>query len=146
MDWQSLLLSLLGGVLIGTAGAMLLLFNGRIAGISGILGGVLNAPRFAMLGEWLWRALFIAGLLAGGFTVYAFSPASFAVEVFHSWPLVVVGGLLVGFGSRLGSGCTSGHGVCGISRLSMRSLVATGTFTATGAVTVYLLNHWPGGL
>jgi hypothetical protein len=91
--------------------------------------------------EWSWRAWFLAGLLVGGFLVYAVAPGAFAIEVHRSWPVLVLGGVLVGFGARLGSGCTSGHGVCGLSRLSARSWVATAVFTATGALTVYVLNH-----
>jgi hypothetical protein len=128
---------LLGGVLIGLATAALLLFNGRIAGISGIVGGLLKP----VAEEWSWRAWFLAGLLVGGFLVYAVAPGAFAIEVHRSWPVLVLGGVLVGFGARLGSGCTSGHGVCGLSRLSARSWVATAVFTATGALTVYVLNH-----
>ena len=132
--------SLLGGALIGTSATLLLLFDGRVAGISGIVGGLLEpAPR-----ETAWRALFVAGLLAGGLLVLALRPAAFGAPVV-SLPLTALGGLLVGFGTRLGSGCTSGHGVCGISRLSPRSLVATATFMATGVAAAFVVRHLLGG-
>ena len=133
--------SFAGGVLIGIAAALLLVANGRIAGISGIVGGVVqpDGP------EWRWRVGFIVGLVGG--TALAmlagFGPASIAVT--GSMPLLIGGGLLVGFGTRLGSGCTSGHGVCGLARLSPRSLAATGIFMATGAATVYVMRHVLGG-
>lgn len=137
MDLSGAVQGLLGGVLIGLAGAMLLLFNGRIAGIAGILAGFIKPAQ----SEWTWRAWFVAGLLGGGALVYLVAPGQFAIEIQRSWPLLVLGGLLVGFGSRLGSGCTSGHGVCGLSRFSARSWVATAVFTGTGALTVYVLEH-----
>ena len=130
-------MAMLGGVLIGLSSSVLLLMNGRIAGISGILAGALRP----VAGEWAWRLWFLAGLLCGGLLIYAAAPGAMAVQVHRSWPLLALGGVLVGFGSRLGSGCTSGHGVCGISRLSLRSWVATGVFTAAGAVTVFVLGH-----
>lgn len=127
---------LVGGMLIGLASVMLLWLNGRIAGISGIVGGMLS-ERGSELG---WRVMFVAGLLIGafGYTLYA---GGLTVSVSASIPVLVVAGLLVGFGTRLGSGCTSGHGVCGIGRLSKRSMVATGTFMAVAAVTVFFVNH-----
>jgi uncharacterized membrane protein YedE/YeeE len=137
MTGSTILSSLLGGVLIGLASSALLLFNGRIAGISGILGGALRP----VAGEWGWRWWFVAGLLTGGLAVYAVAPGAFAIAVHRSWPLLLAGGVLVGFGARLGSGCTSGHGVCGLSRGSARSWVATAVFTAAGMVTVFVLNH-----
>lgn len=127
--------SLIGGILIGLSATMLLIFNGRIAGISGIFGGVL-LPKAGDIG---WRAFFLGGLLLGGLALRAFYPGAFPVEGAGSWPMVAVAGVLVGFGTRLGSGCTSGHGVCGLSRLSARSLVATLTFMATGVLTVFLV-------
>jgi len=133
--------SLLGGVLIGLAAAMLLVGSGRIAGISGIFGGVLlPAP-----GEARWRSFFLAGLLLGGFALRAFHPGAFPSEASGSVPVVALAGLLVGFGTSLGSGCTSGHGVCGLSRFSVRSLVATLAFMATGAATVFVVNNVVGG-
>lgn len=134
--------SLLGGVLIGLAATILLAWNGRIAGISGILGGVL-LPKS---GEVSWRAVFLAGLVAGGFLLRVIYPSAFPAEASGSLPVIAAAGLLVGFGTRLGSGCTSGHGVCGLSRLSARSLVATLTFMATGALTVSVVHHVIGGV
>lgn len=134
--------SLLGGILIGLAATMLLAWNGRIAGISGIFGGVL-LPK---TGEVSWRALFLAGLVGGGFLLRAFHPGAFPAEASGSLPVIAIAGLLVGFGTRLGSGCTSGHGVCGLSRLSARSLVATLSFMATGALTVFVISKFFGGI
>jgi hypothetical protein len=129
--------SLLGGMLIGLASAKLLLFNGRIAGISGILGGLVPPAR----GDSLWQLLFVGGLVVAGVGYAAASPAAFRIEIERSMAAVVAAGLLVGFGTRMGSGCTSGHGVCGIGRFSSRSLLATGTFMLTGAITVFVINH-----
>ncbi len=132
-------LSLGGGLLLGLASALFVLLNGRILGVSGILGGLLTPTR----GDMAWRIAFLLGLLA--------APVSFALMVPAGWlsaprieanvMTVVIAGLLVGFGTRLGSGCTSGHGVCGLSRLSMRSLVATGGFMAAGFATVFVVRH-----
>lgn len=122
---------LLGGVLIGIASALLMLLNGRVAGISGIFAGALTEPR----GEREWRVAFALGLVAGGFVLLVALPSAFTATP-ASLPLVVVAGLLVGFGTRLGSGCTSGHGVCGLSRFSPRSLVATLTFIGAGMASV----------
>jgi uncharacterized protein len=133
-------LSLLGGTLIGAAAALMLVANGRIAGISGIVGGLLRAAR----DETSWRALFVGGLLAGGLLLRLVAPDAIGPTVV-GLPLLVVAGLLVGFGTQLGSGCTSGHGVCGVARLSPRSLVATATFMTAGALTTYVLRHLLGG-
>ena len=141
MEHFTPLSSLFGGVLVGLASALMLLLNGRIAGISGIVGGLLVPSA----GEVRWRAAFTAGLVAGGFAFYLLRPEAFAFTVDRSYAALAVAGLLVGFGTRLGSGCTSGHGICGISRLSPRSLVATATFMATGLATVYVANHLVGG-
>jgi len=127
--------SLLGGVLIGTAASLLLVANGRIAGISGIVGGLLRGGP-----EISWRALFVAGLLAGGLVLQAVAPLTIGPAVV-GLPVLVVAGLLVGFGTQLGSGCTSGHGVCGVGRLSPRSLVATATFMLAGAVITFVVRH-----
>jgi len=132
--------SFAGGTLIGIAAALLLVANGRIAGISGIVGGLLRRPS----ADTPWRALFVAGLLAGGLVVHLMRPAAIGPSAV-GYPLLVVAGLLVGFGTQLGSGCTSGHGVCGIGRLSPRSMVATVTFMLAGAVTTYVLRHLLGG-
>ncbi len=129
--------ALAGGLLIGAAASGLLLFTGNLAGISGIVAGVLP-PRPSNVG---WRAAFVAGLLSGGILLRIVAPESFAGPHPHSWPLLVVAGLLVGVGTRIGNGCTSGHGVCGLSRRSPRSLVATLTFMTTGAATVYVVGQ-----
>ncbi|MGL4405639.1 MAG: YeeE/YedE family protein [Notoacmeibacter sp.] len=128
--------SLLGGIMIGLAATLLMAFHGRIMGMTGILSGVL--PPFAS--DWLWRAAFLAGasfapvgLILGGYQIPFFSPAA-------TQPLVI-GGLIVGFGVKLGSGCTSGHGICGIARLSPRSIVATCVFMVSTAATVYAIRH-----
>ena len=126
----------IGGTLIGLASVMLLWLNGRIAGISGIVGGMLS-QKGSELG---WRAMFVVGLLVGAFG-YTFATGGLAVAIPASIPVLVVAGLLVGFGTRLGSGCTSGHGVCGIGRLSKRSIVATATFMAVAVATVFVTNH-----
>ncbi len=134
--------ALAGGALIGLSASLLLVFNGRIAGISSIVGG-LFAPRDG-LG---WRAAFLAGLLAGGLLLAWLWPQGLAPRG-PTLPiaLVAAAGLMVGFGTQLGSGCTSGHGVCGLSRLSVRSLVAVVTFMATGALAVFFVRHVLPGL
>ena len=130
---------LIGGLLIGVSAALFLLLNGRIAGISGILGGALEQAS----ADGAWRYAFLAGLVAAPAAWAAFVPVT--VEIEASTPLLIAAGLLVGFGTRLGSGCTSGHGVCGISRLSMRSIIATVTFMAFGFLTVFVMRHMIGG-
>jgi len=133
--------SLIGGMLIGLSASALLLFDGKIAGISGIVAGLLSPAK----NDALWRAVFVAGLLVGGLLLRLLSPQTFEIGIVRSWGALALAGLLVGFGTRLGNGCTSGHGVCGISRFSRRSLVATVTFIATGAAAVYVVNHLLGG-
>jgi uncharacterized membrane protein YedE/YeeE len=133
---------LLGGVLLGLAAGALLLFNGQIAGISGIVGGLLR-PKPDDVG---WRAAFLAGLLAGGAALAAWRPDALGPPLTQPTALFVLAGLLVGAGTRLGSGCTSGHGVCGLGRGSARSLVATATFMTTGAAVVFLTHHVLGAL
>ncbi len=128
---------LVGGVLIGLAAAMLLLLNGRLSGISGIVGGMM-APKTSDVG---WRAAFIVGLLLGPFIYILVTGGALLLEMQASVPVLVVAGLLVGFGTRLGSGCTSGHGVCGIARLSKRSIVATAVFFVVAMLTVFLTRH-----
>ena len=139
IDWSHFTpaAALAGGLLIGLAAALLLAFNGRIAGISGILGGLLAHPRS---GEFAWRAAFVLGLILAPalYQVFAALPAS---RVDTGGAGLVAAGLLVGYGARLGSGCTSGHGVCGLSRLSPRSLAATLTFMAAGFATVFVARH-----
>lgn len=125
-----------GGVLIGIGVSVLLLFNGRIAGISGIIGGLASAAR----SDRGWRLSFLAGLLIAPL-IWALLRFPIMVNVDVGWIGLVVAGLLVGYGTRLGSGCTSGHGVCGLARLSSRSLAATLAFMAAGFVTVYLARH-----
>jgi uncharacterized membrane protein YedE/YeeE len=134
LDTTAVLYALAGGALIGLAAGAMLLFNGRIAGIAGIFGGAL-VPRG---GDLAWRVAFLAGLFAGGGLLYAFRPEALPIGHQTSIPLVIGAGLLVGFGTQLGGGCTSGHGVCGVGRLAPRSLVATMTFMAVGALTVFL--------
>ena len=138
MDWAHFTpwTSLAGGVLIGAAAAMFLLLNGRVAGISGVLGGLLR-PSAGDIG---WRAAFIAGLVAAPLLYQLAAPLP-TVQIDAGTGLLVTAGLLVGLGTRYGSGCTSGHGVCGLSRLSPRSLVATAAFMAAGFVTVFIVRH-----
>jgi len=133
--------SLIGGMLIGLSAATLLYFQGRIAGISGIVGGLLQ-PR---QGDTGWRAAFVLALLLGGVGGAFILPNAFEMRLERSLGALVVAGLLVGFGTRLGSGCTSGHGVCGVSRISKRSLVATLTFMALGALTAFGVGRFLGG-
>lgn len=130
---QAWLLALLGGAMIGAASALLMLTHGRIAGISGITGSLLQ-PATPDRG---WRLAFVGGLLAAGVVASFVAPQAVGASV-RSLPIVIVAGLVVGFGTRLGSGCTSGHGVCGLSRFSARSLVAVVTFMITGAITAML--------
>ena len=138
IDWANFTpwTSLAGGVLIGLATAMFLLLNGRIAGISGILGGLLRPAK----GDVGWRVAFVAGLI---FSPIAFSVAAPlpAVQIDADAASLIMAGLLVGIGTRYGSGCTSGHGVCGLSRLSPRSMVATALFMLAGFVTVFITRH-----
>ncbi|MEM9903708.1 MAG: YeeE/YedE family protein [Cyanobacteria bacterium P01_D01_bin.44] len=128
--------ALLGGGLIGISATVLLAFNGRIAGISGIVNG---AIRFTTGEGWRW--IFILGMLVGG-TLYEYglAPQPTPTSAFAPWTMIF-GGLLVGFGTRMGSGCTSGHGVCGLGRLSPRSLVATLTFLTSAMMTVFVIRH-----
>jgi uncharacterized protein len=128
-DWTN---ALLGGALIGTSASIMLLGIGRITGVAGIVYGLFQQPK----GEGAWRIYFLAGLFAGGFTLNLFRPEFFGGTVFTKDWTVTVAGILTGFGTILGSGCTSGHGVCGITRFSLRSLVATLIFMALGILTV----------
>ncbi len=128
--------SLAGGALIGLAATLLVLFNGRIAGISGILGGLLEPAR----GDVAWRAAFVAGLVAAPLA-WALPAALPHLHMAAGLPVLSVAGLLVGVGTRYGSGCTSGHGVCGLSRGSARSLAATATFMAAGFAVVFVVRH-----
>jgi len=134
--------SLIGGILIGVSASAMLFFNGKIAGISGIVAGLLSP----MNKENLWRATFVAGLLTGGFILGFVSPEAFTINIARSGVTFAIAGLLIGFGARIGNGCTSGHGVCGVSRFSVRSIIATATFVAIGALAVYVGNHLLGGV
>ena len=126
--------SLIGGSIIGIAVSLLLLFNGKVLGVSGILGELFNNP----LSKNYWRLFFVLGLLISPLIYSVFHPIP-SIEITSNKLLIIAGGLLVGFGSRLGSGCTSGHGVCGLARLSVRSFIATMTFIFFGFVTVYVI-------
>jgi hypothetical protein len=132
------LLALIGGALIGASAVMLMALLGRIAGVSGIVAGLLPP---AAARDWAWRIAFIAGLICGPLVVMAFSGASPIGPPAVSMPMLLVAGLAVGAGTALGGGCTSGHGICGISRLSPRSLTAVAVFVAAGIVTVFLVRH-----
>jgi uncharacterized protein len=139
IDWLHFtpLRAALGGGLIGLAAALLILLGGRVAGVSGIVGGLLHGPS---AGEWAWRIAFVGGLILSPalYRLFAVAPE---VRSAAGWGTVALAGLLVGVGTRLGSGCTSGHGVCGLARLSPRSLVATLSFMAAGMAIVFLLRH-----
>ena len=126
-----------GGLLIGLAVALMLLLNGRVAGISGIVGGLLTLR----LRDAAWRAAFVAGLIIGALAYLWTVDQTTPVRVLASLPAILVGGLLVGFGTRLGSGCTSGHGLCGMARLSRRSVVSTATFFGVAMLTVFVTRH-----
>jgi uncharacterized membrane protein YedE/YeeE len=138
IDWTTFTpwSALAGGAIIGVAVVLFALFNGRVTGISGIVGGLLR-PAFP---DWTWRAAFLAGLIVTPIVFGLFAgPPDLTIRA--GYPILVVAGLLVGFGTRYGSGCTSGHGVCGVSRLSPRSLVATLAFMAAGFATVFVTHH-----
>ncbi len=138
IDWNAFTpwSSLAGGALIGLAAAMFALFNGRIAGISGVMGGLLKPTK----GDVAWRVAFLGGLLAAPL-LYVLVAAAPTLQIDAGFGAIAVAGLLVGIGTRYGSGCTSGHGVCGLSRMSPRSLVATGAFMGAGFVTVFVIRH-----
>ena len=138
IDWQSFTpwASLAGGILIGAAAGLLILFNGRIAGISGIIGGLFQPKK----GDISWRVAFIAGLF-GAPLIYRLFTELPAIQIDASYGILIAAGLIVGLGTRYGTGCTSGHGVCGLSRLSPRSLVATITFMAAGFAATYVVRH-----
>jgi uncharacterized membrane protein YedE/YeeE len=130
--------ALSGGILIGLAATLLLLSNGRIAGISGIMGGLVNTSSRT---EMYWRFAFLAGVIIGAFLLNQIQPGLYQPrQNFPVW-LLACGGFLVGFGTRMGNGCTSGHAVCGIARLSVRSIAATVTFMTSGFITVYIIRH-----
>ena len=127
--------ALAGGVLIGLASVWLLAASGRIAGVSGILHGLFAQPP----GDRAWRAAFVVGLIAAGFVWHAFVPVNSEPQA--TWPWLALAGALVGFGTRIGGGCTSGHGVCGLGRFSLRSLVAVIVFMATGMAATFVMRH-----
>jgi hypothetical protein len=134
--------SLIGGILIGLSASAMLLFNGKIAGISGIVGGLVGLRK----DDTLWRVVFVAGLVTGGFILRLVAPQAFEFGTIRSAGALVLAGFMVGLGARVGNGCTSGHGVCGISRFSPRSIVATVIFIMVGAAGVYVVNHLFGGV
>lgn len=133
--------ALIGGAFIGIAASIMLLFSGRIAGISGMVGGSFMADTK----DRSQRLLFVLGLVLPGFALYLIRPSMFPPANTVSIVPALIAGLLVGFGTRLGNGCTSGHGVCGLSRLSWRSLIATGTFMVAAGLTVFVIRHLVGG-
>jgi len=133
--------ALLGGLLIGIASALLMVLNGRVAGISGILGGALAGS----VADTAWRLAFLAGLIAAPILMIGFGRSVPKPQMPAGWLVVVAAGLLVGFGARLGGGCTSGHGVCGIARLSARSIAATAIFMASAIAVVAITRHGFGG-
>ncbi|AUT64425.1 YeeE/YedE family protein [Paraburkholderia terrae] len=140
LDHFTPVLSLTGGLVIGAAVAVLVLFNGRVAGISGIFGGLLGWPR----DDVNWRLAFLAGLV-GAPVIAGLLGKPAQAEIEASWGVILAAGFLVGMGTRYASGCTSGHGVCGLSRGSVRSLVATATFMVAGFLTVFVQRHLIGG-
>ncbi|MBU2970516.1 YeeE/YedE family protein [Pseudoalteromonas sp. C2R02] len=138
LNVQLYLMPLVGGILIGLSALILMMSIGRITGISGISSGLLKTnPE----GGKLWRITFIVGLVLGAFLLDIFTHNQQVSTDALSFPVIIASGLLVGFGSHLGSGCTSGHGVCGIGRLSMRSIIATCLFMFSGAITVFIIRH-----
>ncbi|EHZ2653676.1 YeeE/YedE family protein [Vibrio vulnificus] len=134
VPWESLA----GGILLGISALTMLLVNGKVAGISGILTGLLT-PKSR---DFAWRLMFVIGMVSGGVLAVTFGAASASVALPTSGILIAAAGLLVGIGTRLGNGCTSGHGICGIGRLSKRSIVATAIFMAVAAMTVFVRLHW----
>lgn len=139
---SSFLAPLAGGALIGLSATLLLVLNGRVAGISGIAGGLLESSS----GDRAWRLMFLGGLVLGGVGFALGAPQVFGTPVASGLAVPIAAGLLVGFGTRLGGGCTSGHGICGISRGAARSIAATLTFMLTGALTVFVVHQLLGGL
>ncbi|HDY8009812.1 TPA: YeeE/YedE family protein [Vibrio vulnificus] len=134
VPWESLA----GGILLGISALTMLLVNGKVAGISGILTGLLTSKSR----DFAWRLMFVVGMVSGGVLAVTFGAASASVALPTSGVLIAAAGLLVGIGTRLGNGCTSGHGICGIGRLSKRSIVATAIFMAVAAMTVFVRLHW----
>jgi uncharacterized membrane protein YedE/YeeE len=139
IDWLSFtpIPSLLGGMMLGLAATLYVLLHGRILGISGIVSGLVHPKKE----DWSWRLAFIIGLLTAPFLAALFFGILPVIEVDANWLTVIIAGLLVGFGVQYGSGCTSGHGICGLSRLSPRSLVATLSFMTAGFLVVFIILH-----
>ena len=141
MPWPLYLQSLLGGALIGLAACLLLVLNGRVAGVSGIAGGLVGGALGRIDGEVIERIAFVVGLLVGPVVFFALLGAFPPVTITGALPVLIVGGLLVGFGTRLAGGCTAGHGVCGLGRLSVRSLAAVMIFFVVAIITVFVMQH-----
>lgn len=141
IDWPNFTpsASLAGGMLIGLAASVLVVCRSKIAGISGIVAGLMETENIQP-GHHLWRVLFLIGLVSSSFTYQLFSPMP-EINISASKSTLIIAGLLVGFGTRMGSGCTSGHGICGLSRLSLRSLIATLSFMLSGFIVCYLFLH-----
>ncbi len=142
INWQEFtpFTSFIGGILIGIGAIILMLFKGRIAGISGIIGALMqfkNTPK----DHYIWRILFLLGMISSTL-IYSLIFNLPEIKIQADTPLLLISGLLVGFGTRMGSGCTSGHGVCGLGRLSPRSFVATLSFMTSGFLMTYILLHW----
>jgi uncharacterized membrane protein YedE/YeeE len=139
IDWLTFtpIPSLLGGMMLGLAVTLYVLLHGRILGISGIVSGLVHTKKE----DWSWRLAFIIGLLTAPFLAALFFGILPVIEVDANWLTVIIAGLLVGFGVQYGSGCTSGHGICGLSRLSPRSLVATLSFMTAGFLVVFIIRH-----
>ncbi len=139
LSWTEVnpLMALIGGMLIGVAASILLLFNGKVAGISGIVGGLINPQKRDVA----WRLAFVVGLVMSPIIYSVFRPLP-DITIDASNTTIIIAGLIVGLGTRYGSGCTSGHGVCGMARLSPRSMVATASFILAGTATVYLVRHF----
>jgi uncharacterized membrane protein YedE/YeeE len=142
MDAVKIIYPLIGGGLIGLSVTLMLLFNGRVTGISGIVASSLSKPSH----EGLWRWMFLGGMIVGGILMRTAVPGFFINLSGRSTLLVLIAGLLVGYGTVMGSGCTSGHGICGVSRISIRSLVATGTFMLFGFLAVAVVRYFSGGV
>jgi len=143
IDWISFtpIPSLLGGVILGVAAALYVLLHGRILGVSGVVSGLLHPT----LTDSAWRVSLVLGIISSPFLAALFFGIFPVIEIDSDWTVIVVAGLLVGFGTHYGSGCTSGHGICGLSRLSPRSLIATLSFMGAGFLTVFILRHLIGG-
>jgi uncharacterized membrane protein YedE/YeeE len=139
IDWISFtpIPSLLGGVILGVSAALYVLLHGRILGVSGIVSGLLHPT----LTDSAWRVSLVLGIISAPFLAALFFGIFPVIEIDSDWTVIVVAGLLVGFGAHYGSGCTSGHGICGLSRLSPRSLIATLSFMGAGFLTVFILRH-----